>query len=144
MSPTVRAIREADIVPFLAAMSGFDQAVTAEVTSDPEAMVATVLDLSAYTYHASCSAPLFMGGLLAGGNIWMIATPHVAAHRKFYLRETQRQRDVMLKREPVLQTWVDIRYPKSLRWLEWLGFTIGEPIAMGAATVRHVELRRDV
>ncbi len=125
-------------------MSEFDRAVVREATMEPETVVASVLGLSRYTYHASCASPLFMGGLMHGGNVWMIATPAVAQHRKFYLRETQRQRDEMLARAPVLSTWVDVRYPRSLRWLEWLGFTIGEPMRLGGATVRHVELKRDV
>jgi hypothetical protein len=37
---------------------------------------------------------------------------------------------------------VSVDYPRSLRWLAWLGFQIGEAVEMNGRLVRPVELAR--
>jgi len=83
--------------------------------------------------------PIFLGGVYYEGCVWMVATPGVADHRKFYLRTTKQQTEIMQSMFPVLWTCVDARYVRSLRWLEWLGFKIGETVEIMGQIARKVE-----
>ena len=85
--------------------------------------------------------PAFVGGLMADGRVWMVSTPDVAKARKFYLRATRAETERMQTISPVLWTYVDARYPRSLRWLAWLGFSVGEPVEILGTTARKVERR---
>lgn len=72
--------------------------------------------------------PLFLAGALPDGVVWMLGTPEIARVRKFYLRATRTMASEMQTMFPVIRTHVDVRYVRSLRWLEWLGFDLGDPI----------------
>lgn len=85
--------------------------------------------------------PAFIGGLMADGRVWMVSTPDVAKARKFYLRATRSETERMQAISPVLWTYVDTRYPRSLRWLAWLGFSIGDAVEILGTTARKVERR---
>ena len=85
--------------------------------------------------------PAFIGGLMPDGRVWMVSTPDVAKARKFYLRATRAETERMQAISPVLWTYVDARYPRSLRWLAWLGFSIGDAVAILGTTARKVERR---
>ena len=85
--------------------------------------------------------PAFIGGLMADGRVWMVSTPDVAKARKFYLRTTRAETERMQAISPVLWTYVDTRYPRSLRWLAWLGFSIGDAVEILGTTARKVERR---
>lgn len=142
--PTTRNATPSDATPFVAAMSDFDRGNLATAFADPAAAVEMCIARSAHTFYAEAETPLFLGGMFPGGAVWMISTPAVAQHRKFYLRETRRQRDIMTAMAPRLHCSVDVRYPKSLRWLEWLGFTVGDMDDLGGVAVRKAELMRNV
>jgi hypothetical protein len=82
-------------------------------------------------------APIFFAGLRPDGIAWMLATPGVAKAKKFYLRATRQMCGEMQALCPVLRVVVDVRYRRSLRWLEWLGFDLGEPFEVIGRTVRE-------
>lgn len=85
--------------------------------------------------------PAFIGGLMPDGRVWMVSTPDVAKARKFYLRATKTETERMQKISPVLWTYVDVSYPRSLRWLAWLGFSVGDAVEILGTTARKVERR---
>lgn len=76
--------------------------------------------------------PLFLAGVYEHGQAWMIGTPGIARHRKFYLRATRQMADEMQALFPVLRVMVGEHVPRSIRWLRWLGFDVGPPRPLGA------------
>jgi hypothetical protein len=62
---------------------------------------------------------------------WMIATDLIEAHAKPFLRRSGKVVQVMLDRYPHLANFVDVRNTKAKQWLEWLGFTLHEPVPHG-------------
>lgn len=63
---------------------------------------------------------------------WLIGTDLIEAHAKPFLRRNRKMVGVMLDRYPHLVNFVDVRNTKAKQWLEWLGFTLYEPIPHGA------------
>lgn len=74
---------------------------------------------------------------------WLVGTRHLAAHPKRFLRETRAQVAEWRTRYTVMSNMVDARYAPAIRWLRWLGFSIGAPVACGlhGAPFCHVEMR---
>jgi hypothetical protein len=70
----------------------------------------------------------------------MVAQPGLARHPKRLLRESRAQLVVMRRLYPVLENFVSCDYPKSLRWLAWLGFTVGEEETVMGEPMRRVTL----
>jgi hypothetical protein len=106
-------------------------------------VVAQAVSRSQHTFCGLVDgSPAFLGGICEGGLIWMVSTPLVDRAKKFFLRETRRQIDLMQAMEPVLFCWVDVRYPKSLRWLEWLGFSSGELVVIPSLGVTARKMER--
>jgi len=62
---------------------------------------------------------------------WLIGTDLVDAHAKAFLRRNRKMVDVMLDRYPLLENYVDVRNTRSIAWLKWLGFEMGEPQPYG-------------
>lgn len=79
------------------------------------------------------------------GSIWMLGSPLVDVHQRYFLRRICRP---MLKQllgfYPVLVNAVDARSLVSLRWLAWMGFEVSEPVLYGAENrpFRFVSIRR--
>lgn len=93
--------------------------------------------------------PAFVGGVIPDdddvvGKVWMVATPQVELAKKFYLRETRRQVGLMLQMFVCLKTMVAAEYTKSLRWLRWLGFALGQPVERAGRVVIPVERWNEV
>lgn len=93
--------------------------------------------------------PAFVGGVIPDdddvvGKVWMVATPQVDRAKKFYLRETRRQVGLMLQMFVCLKTMVAAEYAKSLRWLRWLGFALGQPVERAGRIVIPVERWNEV
>jgi len=106
-------------------------------------VMADVVRQSVYTFIGRVDGhPAFMGGALPGGVAWMLGTPEIARAKKFYLRATRAHTEAMQALFPTLTTTVDARYVRSLRWLEWLGFELGEPQAMGLRTFHQARRSR--
>lgn len=124
------------IVPLMAAE---DRSELAALAGDPVACMVRCVQASCICRCALVDdAPAFLGGGVADGHVWMISTPAVAKARRFYLRVTRAVADEMQEMLPFMWTHVDERYTRSLRWLEWLGFEIGEPMALMGRTMRPV------
>lgn len=66
---------------------------------------------------------------LAGqtGVVWAMTTPLIEQHKRRFMAESRCFVDFALTIFPHLESWTDARYTRALRWLRWLGFTIGEP-----------------
>lgn len=100
----------------------------------------------AWTYRADgrivCMAgvaPLSLIG--ATGVPWLLGSDLVLAHRRAFMVETRRTIGRWLTLFPMLRNVVDARYAAAIRWLGWLGFTIGEPfpLARGLFRAAHKE-----
>lgn len=84
-------------------------------------------------------APLSLIG--STGIPWLLGSPLVAIHRRAFMVETRRTVARWLTMFDVLRNVVDAQYEAAVRWLRWLGFTIGEPfpLANGRFRVVHKE-----
>lgn len=62
---------------------------------------------SVYTFAGlKDGEPLFLGGVNSEGQVWMLGGPGIAGAKKFYLRETRRQTEIMQAMFPRLWTCV--------------------------------------
>ena len=77
------------------------------------------------------------------GSPWLLGTDAITEHQNWFLRETRRQVLIMLGRHQFLENWVDARNSTSIKWLEWLGFSLDEPAPFGVAQLpfRRFEMR---
>ena len=64
---------------------------------------------------------------------WLIGTDAINRHSRAFLRRNLWVVALMRERYPVLRNWVDARNTAAIRWLKWLGFTLGDPAPWGAA-----------
>lgn len=62
---------------------------------------------------------------------WMVTTNHIVGHRSLFLRASKAILMDMLQRHAQLFNYVDVRNKDAIRWLEWLGFTVCEPVPYG-------------
>lgn len=65
------------------------------------------------------------------GTPWLLGTPEILDHWREFAR---RSREVLADVRPsfaTLSNWVDARNTVHVRWLRWLGFTIGAPQPYG-------------
>lgn len=142
----VRAVTPEIIADFLPAMGDAERADLERIGGAKVLQNAVALSVHSFAGVVD-GVPAFVGGVVQAddavtGRVWMMATPAVDRAKKFYLRETRRQVDLMMQMFDRLETKVAVDYPRSLRWLEWLGFKIGETIEMNGRLVRPVELAR--
>lgn len=80
--------------------------------------------------------------ILAGvGAPWLLGTDEVERHYVAFLRGSVEWRDQLLRRYSILRNFVDDRNTVSIRWLEWLGFRLLDPVDMGGHQFRLFELR---
>ena len=137
----VEPITQEIIAAFVPLMDDGDRA---ELGHDPEQLVAHVWRGSVHSFAGIVDGqPAFIGGVNGRGCVWMISTPMVARAKKFYLRATRDQAAKMQALFPTIWTWVDSRYTRSLRWLDWLGFDIADGAAVpGTGRIIHRVERR--
>jgi hypothetical protein len=70
--------------------------------------------------------------LVAGkGCPWLLGTEAVERHPLAFLRQSRGFLAIMLRTYSQLENHVDARNRLSIRWLRWLGFTIGPPLPYG-------------
>ena len=62
---------------------------------------------------------------------WLLGSDAVTRYGRPFLRRNRAYLREMLREFPVLRKVVDARNTVSIRWLEWLGFTLGTPQPMG-------------
>lgn len=77
------------------------------------------------------------------GHPWLIGTGALRRYPKAFLMETRRWLAEVRGCYRILNNFVDAEYAGALRWLSWLGFTIGPPLPVGlrGALFCHVEMR---
>ncbi|MCW5737791.1 MAG: hypothetical protein KIS73_26965 [Enhydrobacter sp.] len=75
--------------------------------------------------------PLSLVGVT--GVPWLLGSDAVCAYSRPFLRRNKTYVHEMLREFPVLRNVVDARNAVSIRWLQWLGFTLGTPQPMGAS-----------
>jgi hypothetical protein len=63
---------------------------------------------------------------------WLLGSNDVCAYSRQFLRRNRAYVHEMLQEYPILRNVVDERNSVSIRWLRWLGFTMGAPTPMGA------------
>ena len=65
------------------------------------------------------------------GAVWLVSTNEMESAPRQFLRLSRKVLRSMLDIYPHLWNFADSRNVKALRWLQWLGFTIYEPIPYG-------------
>lgn len=65
---------------------------------------------------------------------WLLGTRLVDKHAGQFLRTSRPMFKAMQWRYPALANYVDARAARTIRWLSWLGFTIGAAEPMGVAS----------
>lgn len=74
---------------------------------------------------------------------WLVGTSELARHPRPFLRETRKWVSAWMELYSILTNYVDADYAKAIRWLRWLGFSIGSPEPYGApgAMFCRIEMR---
>lgn len=67
------------------------------------------------------------------GSMWLLSSQVVEEVPLLFLRRSREEVRKLLEVWPLLTNYVDARYTKALRWVEWLGFQIGDPVPFGVA-----------
>ena len=62
---------------------------------------------------------------------WFLSTNTLSKHPKVLLRATKIAVEYWLTKYEEFECYVDSTYPKSVRWMEWAGFTKSGPYLIG-------------
>lgn len=75
---------------------------------------------------------------------WLLGTDAVSVNYRLFLRHSIRWKEQLLSRYDILRNAVDDRNEVSKRWLQWMGFTLFEPVPLGmnGEPFRVFEMRR--
>ncbi|HEY7824468.1 MAG TPA: hypothetical protein VIG24_16625 [Acidimicrobiia bacterium] len=78
------------------------------------------------------------------GAPWLLGTDAVEREYRLFLRQSRNWPEQLLQRYELLRNFVDDRNAVSKRWLEWLGFTLLDPMPVGinGEMFRLFEMRR--
>jgi len=76
------------------------------------------------------------------GYLWMVTTKTADEHPLVLARYSRRVIDYLLNHYSLLHGFVGWKYERSIRWLKWLGFEIGEPERHDKVMVRPFVRRR--
>jgi len=82
--------------------------------------------------------------LARSGAPWLLGTDDLALAPVAFLRASLDWQRQLFERYDVLRNLVDDRNAASIRWLQWLGFKLSEPVLVGPVGMpfRLFELRR--
>ena len=106
---------------------------------DPRAVLVESVEHSTYAWAGLADdklvclfgvAPASLVGVT--GIPWLLGSDAICTYSRPFLRRNKLFVTEMLKEYPILRNVVDARNTVSIRWLRWLGFTMGEPAPMGA------------
>jgi hypothetical protein len=64
---------------------------------------------------------------------WMVTTNHITINPRGFLRASKAVLREAMQRHSKLINYVDARNADAVRWLAWLGFTIGPAVPYGAS-----------
>lgn len=62
---------------------------------------------------------------------WLLGTDAIEKNRRIFMRESRLWFTEFAAKYGNLRNWVDVRNEKSIAWLKWLGFEVGDPIPYG-------------
>ena len=62
---------------------------------------------------------------------WMVGSTHIDRHRRAFAERSREQVEHYLKEYEVLLNFVHVKNTRAIRWLEWLGFTMADPVEYG-------------
>lgn len=71
-----------------------------------------------------------LGGV---ASVWMLTGEIVDEIPYLFLRKSRSQVDELLQEWPILINFIDARYDRALRWVRWLGASVGAEIPFGVA-----------
>lgn len=74
------------------------------------------------------------------GAPWLLGTDAVEENFRAFLRISSGWPNQLLQRYSVLRNFVDARNTVSIRWLEWLGFRLLEPVDISGHQFRLFEM----
>jgi hypothetical protein len=90
--------------------------------------VSTAAWAGLYDGRAVCVFGVAPINMIAGiGSPWLLGTEELVERPAAFLRRCRPYVGKMLRVYPTLVNHVDDRNEASKRWLEWLGFTLGDP-----------------
>lgn len=80
------------------------------------------------------------------GSPWMLGTQGVQDYWLLFARISRVWIDDIRTRYASLENYVDARNALAIRWLAWLGFTIGDPVPYGPYRLpfRRIELKGEL
>lgn len=82
----------------------------------------------------ACMFGAASASLLGGEGVpWLLGSDLIERHQRAFLRRNREYVRQMQAAFPVLRNMVDARNMTSIRWLRWLGFTIGPAVRWGTA-----------
>ena len=99
---------------------------------NPEAVLRKGITTSRYAFVGIVGdVPLCLGGLIETvpgreGVGWLVVQPGIEKYKRFFLVESRRQIAHILTLVPVLHNAERNCEGRGRRWLQWLGFEIGE------------------
>ena len=62
---------------------------------------------------------------------WAFSTPEVSRFPIAFLKGSRSVASALFSRYPYMRNWVDARHEKSISWLTFMGFKLGEPQPYG-------------
>ena len=127
LAPIARAMRASDRAEvWAAAMLGPGQGLALSLAASPLAWTGVMGGQPACMFGA-CAVPADPNH----GVPWLLGTDAIDHNAVAFLRHTRATITVMQERFPFLSNHVDARNATSVRWLRWLGFTLGDPVPLG-------------
>jgi hypothetical protein len=134
-SITIRPATVQDAVELAANLRPADRAEAEGVYDDVIGGFAWTFRDSAEAWVAEVDGGIIAAwGLVDEGSLlvpvarpWCMTTPLVERHARHFARESRRIVSHWRQWRWRLHNCVDARYQVSVRWLEWLGFHVGEP-----------------
>ena len=74
---------------------------------------------------------------------WLLTAEEMPKHKRIFLSRSRQVVEDWRQQYTLMVNYVDARYAKALRWLEWLGFSMGPDEILGptGTPFRRVEMR---
>ena len=136
MMTLIRPARLSDVAELAEFLRPADKAECWNSGSRPSELIRQGIEISPWCYMAEDDhGPIAIWGvgissLIGGVGIpWCLTTAGVESRRWLFARQSKLWVERMRDGWGMLEGWCDADYAVSLRWLQWLGFTIDEPIA---------------
>lgn len=151
MSPPVVEIRLATVADAHAlVLRAADRAEVEALTGrDPREALVESVERSALAWAGLADGelvclfgvvPMTLTGVT--GVPWLLGSDAVTRYGRPFLRRNRFYVAEMLRVFPVLRNVVDARNTVSIRWLAWLGFTLGAPQPMGVRGLPFIPFTR--